>query len=46
MMRFTLTYQQAVDQITADKFLKLRRLELDNNDWVIVSDLVSILKVK
>ena len=46
MMRFTRTYQQAVNQITADKSLKLRRFELDNDDWVIVSDLVSVLEVK
>ena len=46
MMCFTLTYQQAVNQITADKSLKLRRFELDNDNWVIVSDLVSVLEVK
>ena len=45
MMRFVLTYWQAVDQITADKALKLRRYELDNDDWAIVEDLVSILEV-
>ena len=43
MMHFVLTYRQAVDQITADKALKLRRYELDNDDWVIVEDLVSVL---
>ena len=46
MMHFTLTYRQAVDQITTDKSLKLRRFELDNDDWVIVNDLVSVLEVK
>ena len=44
MMRFVLTYRKAVDQVTADKDLKLRKYELDDNDWVIVGDLVSILE--
>jgi hypothetical protein len=37
-------YRKAVDQVTADKGLKLRKYELDNNDWVIVGDLVSVLE--
>jgi hypothetical protein len=46
MLRFVLAYREAVDQITADKALKLRRYELDNDDWLIVEDLVSVLEVK
>ena len=45
MMCFVLAYRQAVDQITADKALKLRRYELDNDDWAIVEDLVGVLEV-
>ena len=45
MMRFVLTYRAAIDKITADKALKLRRYELDNDDWVIIEDLVSVLEV-
>lgn len=45
-MRFVLTYRPAIDKITADKALKLRRYELDNDDWVIVEDLVSVLEVR
>jgi hypothetical protein len=45
MMRFVLAYRQAVDQITADKALKLRRYELDNDDWAIIEDLVNVLEV-
>jgi hypothetical protein len=45
MMRFVLTYRTAIDQITADKVLKLRRYELDNDDWVVIEDLVSVLEV-
>jgi hypothetical protein len=32
--------------ITADKVLKLRRYELDHDDWVVIEDLVSVLEVK
>jgi len=45
MMRFVLTYQAAIDKVTADKVLKLRRYELDHDDWIIIEDLVSILEV-
>ena len=45
MMCFVLEYRKAVDQVTADKALKLRRYELDNDDWIIVGDLVSVLEV-
>jgi hypothetical protein len=45
MMRFVLTYWKAIDQITADKVLKLRRYKLDNDDWSIIEDLVSVLEV-
>ena len=46
MMCFVLTYRKAVDQITANKVLKLRRYELDNDNWVIIEDLVSVLEVR
>ena len=47
MLKFLLAYQVVIDHITADKCLKLRRyeLEVDNDDWAIVEDLVSILEV-
>ena len=44
MMCFVLMYRKAVNQVTTDKDLKLRKYELDNNDWVIVGDLVSVLE--
>jgi hypothetical protein len=46
MMNFVLKYRRAIDQVTADKVLKLRKYELDNNDWDIVKDLVAILEVR
>jgi hypothetical protein len=43
---FVLLYRAAVDKITADKALKLRRYELDNGDWAVIEDLVSVLEVR
>ena len=40
-----MTYRPAIDKITADNVLKLRKYELDNDDWVIIEDLVSVLEV-
>src|SRR5882757_6608512 len=45
MMHFVLKYRKAIDKVTADKALKLRKYELDNDDWIIVEDLVSVLEV-
>lgn len=45
MMDFILKYRHAINQITADKALKLRKYKLDNDDWAIVEDLVAILEV-
>ena len=45
MMKFVVAYRPAIDKITADKALKLRKYKLDNDDWTIIEDLVSILKV-
>jgi len=45
MMHFVLKYRKAIDKVTADKALKLRKYELDNDDWIIVKDLVSVLEV-
>ena len=46
MLRFAVKYQIAINSITADKTLKLRKYELDNNDWRIMNDLVSVLEVR
>jgi hypothetical protein len=45
MMSFALNYRTAIDSITADKGLKLRKYELDDEDWTIIGDLVSVLAV-
>jgi hypothetical protein len=45
MMEFALKYRKPIDAITADKSLKLRKYELDNDDWAIIGDLVAVLEV-
>ncbi|KAI9451886.1 hypothetical protein F5148DRAFT_986311 [Russula earlei] len=40
-----LQYHLAVDNITANKALKLQKYELDDDDWEIISDLVHVLKI-
>ncbi len=45
MMSFALKYREPIDAITADKELKLRKYELDNDDWKIIADLVAVLEV-
>jgi hypothetical protein len=45
MMCFVLKYRVPIDSITANKVLKLRKYELDNEDWMIIEDLVDILEV-
>ena len=46
MLKFVLAYRVVIDKITADKGLKLRKYELDNDNWVIVEDLISVLEVR
>jgi hypothetical protein len=46
MLSFALKYRKAIDGITAEKVLKLRKYELDCEDWEIIEDLVSVLEVR
>ena len=45
MMVFAIKYRKPIDSITADKSLKLRKYELDNEGWNIIEQLVSVLHV-
>lgn len=45
MLVMALKYRSAIDNITANKALKLRKFELDDDDWKIVLDLIRVLKV-
>jgi hypothetical protein len=46
MLQFAIKYRRAIDGMTADKSLKLRKFELDDEEWGIVEDLVAVLQVK
>jgi len=45
MIVFAIKYRKPIDSITADKSLKLRKYELDNEGWNIIEQLVSVLHV-
>ena len=45
MLKMALEYHVAIDDITANKTLKLQKYELDDDDWEILSDLIQVLKV-
>lgn len=39
-------FREAIDDITANKSLKLRKYELDDEDWEILGDLARVLRVR
>ena len=45
MVKVAFKYRSAIDDITGDKSLKLRKHELDDDDWKIIGDLIRVLKV-
>jgi hypothetical protein len=45
MLSFAVKYRAAIDAMTADKNLKLRKFELEDEEWLIVKDLVAVLYV-
>jgi hypothetical protein len=45
MLEMAIVYRRVIDDITANKALKLRKYELDDEEWQIVSDLLRVLKV-
>jgi len=45
MAKVALKYRSAIDDITANKSLKLRKFELDDDDWKIIGDLLRVLKI-
>ena len=46
MLSFAIKYRAAIDAMTADKSLKLRKFELETEEWAIAEDLVSVLLVR
>ena len=45
MLKRAFDYHLAIDNVTGNKNLKLRKYELDDDDWEIISDLIQVLKV-
>jgi hypothetical protein len=45
MLSFAIKYRAPIDAMTADKAVKLRKFELDVEEWAIVEDLVAVLQV-
>jgi hypothetical protein len=46
MLKMAVDYRAAIDNITANKTLKMRQHELDEEDWAIIVDLLQVLKVR
>lgn len=46
MLEFAKEYCAAIDALTSDRAMDLMRLELDDNEWVIVTQLCDVLKVR
>ena len=46
MLNFAIEYRQAIDTLTADQRHELRAYELNEREWIIVSQLCDVLKVR
>lgn len=46
MLKFAVDYRPALDSITADRDMKLRQYELDQEEWDIAKHLCEVLKVR
>ena len=44
MINFAVNYQEAIDSITDNRDMKMRKLELDATEWVIATELRDTLK--
>ncbi|KAK6984666.1 hypothetical protein R3P38DRAFT_2575567, partial [Favolaschia claudopus] len=44
MLCFAARYRPVIDSITSDKTYKLRKYELDDDEWKIVNDLIHVFK--
>ena len=46
MLKVAIEYSDAVDKITGDKKLSMRKYELSEDEWKIANDLHDVLKVR
>jgi len=45
MLNVAVEYREVIDDITANKSLKLQQYKLDDKGWDIIKDLLHVLKV-
>ncbi|KAJ7813773.1 hypothetical protein B0H14DRAFT_3149684 [Mycena olivaceomarginata] len=45
MLSFAVKYRKAIDDIAAERSLKLRKYELDEQEWKILGDLLMVLRM-
>jgi hypothetical protein len=45
LVKMAYRFRPAIDDITADKSLKLRKYKLNDDDWKVIGDLLRVLKV-
>ena len=45
MVKMAFKFHPVIDDITADKSLKLCKYKLDDDDWKVIGDLLQVLKV-
>lgn len=45
MLSFAYTYRDAYNELTSNRDMKMRKYELEDNDWEIVKQLADVLKV-
>ena len=45
MLEFALSFREALDTITGDKEMKLRKYEMDDDEWEVANQLRAVLKV-
>ena len=45
MVCVAIKYREAIDDVTGNKLLKLRKHELEDEHWIVLKDLVRVLKV-
>ena len=46
MLNIVLEYCKVIDEIMANKALKMQQYELDDEGWDIIKDLLCVLKVR
>jgi hypothetical protein len=46
MLVVAMGYREVVDELTGDKTLGLRRYEMGEDEWALVTEIINVLKVR